>query len=90
MRFGLVGVPSVLFIHNGKVVAKYNDTSDPTLEGYVAFIATVAGLEPTGEVIITEEDQRGPVSVQRTTFRGVITGPRRCRRSQCTSWTTSW
>lgn len=62
MRFGLVGVPSVLFLHNGKVVAKYNDT-DPTLEGYVSFISVVAGIEPSGgPVVITEEDQLGPVS----------------------------
>ena len=60
MRFGLVGVPSVLFIHNGKVVAKYND-SEPTIEGYASFINTVAGLSPVGDLVLIESDQEGPV-----------------------------
>lgn len=60
MRFGLVGVPSILFLHNGKVVAKYND-SDPSLEGFVAFVAKVAGLSPSSSPILIEEDYVGPV-----------------------------
>lgn len=60
MRFGLVGVPSTLFIQSNKVVAKYND-SDPTVEGYVSFINKVSGLSPASSPILTEQDQQGPV-----------------------------
>lgn len=60
MRFGLVGVPTVLFFHNGKVVAKYND-SDPSVEGFVSFINRVTGLSPASSPIITEDDKQGPV-----------------------------
>lgn len=60
MRFGLVGVPSILFLFNGKVIAKYND-SDPSLEGFVSFVHKVSGLSPASSPILIEEDYNGPV-----------------------------
>lgn len=62
MRFGLVGVPTILFFHNSKIVAKFND-SDPTIENLVSFVNRVAGLNPAGpgDIEVTEEDRTGPV-----------------------------
>lgn len=60
MRFGLVGIPTILFFHNGKMVAKFNNT-EPTKELLFAFIKHVAGLEPDPNVNITELDWSGPV-----------------------------
>src|SRR6266487_4610349 len=60
MRFGLVGIPSILLFHNGKVVAKYND-SEPTLDGFVSFIHKVTGINPLSSPILIEEDNLGPV-----------------------------
>jgi hypothetical protein len=60
MRFGLVGVPSVLFFHNSKLVAKYND-SVPSIEGLVSFINRITGLSPISGKELTDEDMEGPV-----------------------------
>ena len=62
MRFGLVGVPAILFFHNSKIVAKFND-SDPLIENLVSFVNRVTGLSPAGPgtLEITAEDRAGPV-----------------------------
>lgn len=60
MRFGLVGIPSILFFNNGKMIAKFNNT-EPTKESLFAFIKHVSGLEPDSSINITELDWSGPV-----------------------------
>ena len=60
MRFGLVGVPSILFFHNSRLVAKYND-SDPSIEGLVSFVTRVTGLKPVHEASLSPQDWEGPV-----------------------------
>lgn len=60
MRFGLVGVPSILLLQTSKLIAKYND-SDPSIEGLVSFVTKTTGLNPVGEPVITEQDLEGPV-----------------------------
>jgi thiol-disulfide isomerase/thioredoxin len=60
MRFGLVGIPSILLFRNGKMVAKFND-SDPSVEGFVSFVQKVTGLSPELEPVVLEEDNAGPV-----------------------------
>ncbi|CAG2181243.1 unnamed protein product, partial [Oppiella nova] len=61
MRYGLVGIPSVLFFHNGKVVGKVND-SEPTVDGFVTYISQLTGMSPVGSTNITESDLSGPLS----------------------------
>lgn len=61
MRYGLVGVPSILFFHNGKIVGKFND-SDHTIDGFVNYINTLTGILPITEPHISEEDKLGPLS----------------------------
>lgn len=63
MRFGLVGVPSLLLFHNGKVAAKFND-SDPTINGFVSFVTKMTGLNPEKEPALTEKDYNEPLSLQ--------------------------
>lgn len=60
MRFGLVGVPSILLLQSSKLIAKYND-SDPSIEGLVSFVTKMTGVNPVGEPSITEQDLEGPV-----------------------------
>ena len=70
MRFGLVGVPTILFFHNSKIVAKFND-SDPVIENLVAFVTRVTGLTPAEAVEVTDQDRVGPVPTriqQRTDY----------------------
>lgn len=61
MRYGLVGVPTILLFHNGKVAAKLND-SNPTVDGFVAFIQQLTGLSPQMPTNLTESDLLGPLS----------------------------
>ncbi|XP_015795012.1 thioredoxin domain-containing protein 15 [Tetranychus urticae] len=60
MRFGLVGIPTVLFFHNGKIVAKYNST-ESSLLSMVSFIYRLTGLEPDLTVNLTEDDWTSPL-----------------------------
>lgn len=60
MRFGLVGVPTILFFHNGKVVAKYNST-ETSLLSLVTFIYRLTGFEPNLSVFKTEDDWTSPL-----------------------------
>ncbi|XP_064486478.1 thioredoxin domain-containing protein 15-like [Ornithodoros turicata] len=49
MRYGLVAVPSILLFHNGRAIAKFNDTH-PSIEGLAAFINKHTRLAPEREV----------------------------------------
>lgn len=60
MRFGLVGVPSILFFHRGRMIGKYNGTN-VTLDGLQAFISRISTLKPVTGVEVTEDDEYGPV-----------------------------
>ena len=61
MRYGLVGVPTILFFHNGKIVGKLND-SNPTIEGFVSYIQQLTGLSPVKSTELIDEDLAGPLS----------------------------
>ncbi|XP_054155478.1 thioredoxin domain-containing protein 15-like [Oppia nitens] len=61
MRYGLVGVPTVLFFHNGKVVGKVNDT-DPTIESFAIYITQLTGISPVLPTNVTDDDLLGPLS----------------------------
>lgn len=58
MRYGLVAVPSVLLFHNGRAVAKFND-SLPTMLGLAGFITRHTGLSPERQLA---PDESGPLS----------------------------
>ena len=63
MRYGLVGVPSILFFHNGKVVGKFNET-DPSLNSMVSYIEELTGHSVDPKVVfVTHDDMEGPVKV---------------------------
>ncbi|KAH7974685.1 hypothetical protein HPB49_018088 [Dermacentor silvarum] len=44
MRYGLVAVPSILLFHNGRAVAKFNDTF-VTMQGLMAFVTRHTGMQ---------------------------------------------
>jgi len=74
MRFGLVGVPSVLFFHRGRMIAKYNGTT-VSLDGLTSFVSRVSNLRPVDGVEVTDEDLVGPVPGlhgSRTSFNYVL------------------
>lgn len=58
---GIVGVPSLILFHNGRAVAKFND-SDYTLELFSKFITKHTGIAPAEMSYVTSADFAGPVS----------------------------
>lgn len=58
---GVVGVPSLLLFHNGKPVAKFND-SEYTLELFSKFITRHTGINAEEKSYVTSADFSGPVS----------------------------
>lgn len=60
-QYGIVGVPTLMLIHNGKPVAKFNDTVY-TLESFARFMSQLTNLQPNGSLYVTSADFTGPVS----------------------------
>ncbi|CAL7933396.1 unnamed protein product [Xylocopa violacea] len=60
-QYGIVGVPTLMLVHNGKPVAKFNDTVY-TLESFAKFITHITNLQPNGSLYVTSLDFSGPVS----------------------------
>nr|XP_060621282.1 thioredoxin domain-containing protein 15 [Anolis sagrei ordinatus] len=67
-RFGTVAVPNILLFQGAKPMARFNHT-DRTLETLKAFLFNQTGIEPKIDVVVTEEDQAGPLPS--TLSRGV-------------------
>ncbi|CAM5159918.1 unnamed protein product [Natator depressus] len=59
-RFGTVAVPNILLFQGAKPMARFNHT-DRTLEMLKAFIFNQTGIEAKNDVVVTEEDQAGPL-----------------------------
>lgn len=58
MRYGLVAVPSILLFHNGRAVAKFND-SLVTMQGLITFISRHTGMSATHPL---DPDYTGPLA----------------------------
>ncbi|XP_065298617.2 thioredoxin domain-containing protein 15 [Dermacentor albipictus] len=58
MRYGLVAVPSILLFHNGRAVAKFNDTF-VTMQGLMAFVTRHTGMQPSRPL---DPDYNGPLA----------------------------
>ncbi|XP_030067436.1 thioredoxin domain-containing protein 15 [Microcaecilia unicolor] len=59
-RFGTVAVPNILLFQGAKPMARFNHT-DRTLETLKAFIFNQSGIEGKNDVVVTEEDEEGPL-----------------------------
>ncbi|XP_070544890.1 thioredoxin domain-containing protein 15-like [Ptychodera flava] len=59
-RFGTVAVPNILLFHNGKPVARFNQ-SVRTFDNFKSFIKNHTGVEADPSVEVTEEDYLGPI-----------------------------
>ncbi|XP_046414171.1 thioredoxin domain-containing protein 15 [Neodiprion fabricii] len=59
-QYGIVGVPTLMLVHNGKPVSKFNGT-EYTVDTFTKFIKYLTNLEPTEAVYVTSADFAGPV-----------------------------
>jgi len=62
-RYGITGTPTVILWHNGKAVARFDD-SDYTLKGLTDFLQQWTDLEPARGVDVADEDLLGPLPSQ--------------------------
>ncbi|XP_011502983.1 PREDICTED: thioredoxin domain-containing protein 15 [Ceratosolen solmsi marchali] len=60
-QYGIVGVPTLILVHNAKPVAKFNATVY-TLENFSKFISQLTNLQPNESLYVTSADFSGPVS----------------------------
>lgn len=60
-QYGIVGVPTLMLVHNGKPVAKFNDTVY-TLELFAKFVSHLTNLQPNGSLYVTSADFMGPIA----------------------------
>lgn len=58
---GIVGVPTLMLFHNGRPVAKFND-SDYTLDLFSKFLTRHTGISAAEKSYVTSADFSGPVS----------------------------
>lgn len=60
-QYGIVGVPTLMLVHNAKPVAKFNETVY-TLETFSKFVSHLTNLQPNESLYVTSADFSGPVS----------------------------
>uniref|UniRef100_A0A224XGT4 Putative conserved plasma membrane protein n=1 Tax=Panstrongylus lignarius TaxID=156445 RepID=A0A224XGT4_9HEMI len=72
-QYGVAGVPTVMLFHNGKAVAKFND-SEYTLKMFARFIVRFTGLKPVEKMFVTSGDFGGPVPSRLTRERDYMLG----------------
>lgn len=59
-QYGIVGVPTIILIHNGVPVVEFKETVY-NLERLAQFIMLLTNLKPTGLLNVTSSDFNGPV-----------------------------
>lgn len=59
-QYGIVGVPTLMLVHNGKPIAKFNSTVY-TLELFAKFITHLTMFQTSGSLFVTSADFSGPV-----------------------------
>lgn len=59
-QYGIVGIPTLMLVHNGKPVDKFNSTVY-TLESFAKYITHLTTLQPSGSLFVTSADFSGPV-----------------------------
>jgi len=59
--FGILSVPTVILFHNGKIIAKFNDTLF-TLNRFADFIENFSDLKSPEKINVTSQDFHGPLA----------------------------
>lgn len=55
--FGIIGLPTVVLFHNGRLLQKFNITQSATVTNFVNFITSNTNLRPnTSNVVVTSDD----------------------------------
>lgn len=60
-QYGIVGIPTLLLFHQGRPVAKFNNT-EYNIETFVQFVTKYTKIKPTDKYFVTSADFFGPLS----------------------------
>ncbi|KAL0274637.1 UNVERIFIED_CONTAM: hypothetical protein PYX00_002724 [Menopon gallinae] len=60
-QYGIFGIPMLILFHNGKPVARLNETNY-NLKMFALFIKSWTNLKPTGKLVVQSSDFSGPIS----------------------------
>lgn len=74
--FGIIGLPSIIIFHQGRMIQKFNTTQQATVTNVINFIQTYTNLLPGKNVVVTSDDfsPTSPlrVSMQELQFDGYL------------------
>lgn len=54
--FGIIGLPSIILFHQGRMIQKFNNSQPATVTNIVQFIQTHTNLKPAMNLVVTSED----------------------------------
>lgn len=55
--FGIIGLPTLMLFHNGRIVQKFNISQPATVTNFVTFLMNHTNLKPnSSNVVVTSED----------------------------------
>lgn len=55
--FGIIGLPTIILFHNGRIVQKFNISQPATVKNFVAFLTNhIVNLKPSTNIVVTSED----------------------------------
>jgi thiol-disulfide isomerase/thioredoxin len=61
-EFGIIGLPSIILFHNGRIVQKFNISQPATVTNFVNFIMNHTNLKPNSSSVVTTSDDFSPTS----------------------------
>ncbi|OQR75887.1 thioredoxin domain-containing protein 15-like [Tropilaelaps mercedesae] len=64
MKYGIVGVPTVLLLHNARAIAKLNHTNTTSLDQLAVFVEKHTGISPLENMTLLPGDFLGPLPCQ--------------------------
>lgn len=67
--FGIIGLPSIVLFHQGRMVQKFNTTQQATVTNVIKFIETHTNLKPLSPNVVVTSEDFSPTSPLRVTMQ---------------------
>lgn len=67
--FGIIGLPSIVLFHQGRMLHKFNNSQPATVTNLVNFIQSHTNLKPASSHVVVTSDDFSPTSPLRVTMQ---------------------
>lgn len=67
--FGIIGLPTIILFHNGRIVQKFNISQPTTVTNFVNFIMNHTNLKPNSSNVVVTSDDFSPMSSLKVTMQ---------------------